>query len=67
MVAILTTGFCGPATSFEFERQGGTVMIHTDVPVICAACPNVVEKSIFGHPFNLDVRFDDSPSGPILA
>jgi hypothetical protein len=30
-------------------RQGGTAMIHTDVRVICAACPNVVEKPIFGH------------------
>src|SRR2546422_8690479 len=37
LVAISTTGLCGPATSFEFERQDGTAMIHTDVRVICAA------------------------------
>ena len=49
LVAISTTGLCEPATSFEFDRQGSTAMIHTDVRVICAACPNLVEKSIFGH------------------
>jgi len=49
LVAISTTGRCEPTTSLEFERQGGTAMIHTDVRAICAACPNVVEKSRFGH------------------
>ena len=49
LIAISTAGFCGPATNFDFERQGRTAVIHTDVRVICAVCPNLVEKSIFGH------------------